>query len=146
MCSNHRLACSCGRNKANIMFKNHILPPMVVSNLYCPECSENVVLQVECMIFDNNWIMEFDVTLADGYLKRVNVDTDCINPEFLFDEGYATWNGFTPNDLDHRLTEREKIVALAAHDMRQYLAEMKRWGCERVQKFREAGWRKAQQC
>ena len=47
MCSNHRLACSCGRNKANIMFRNHILPPMVVSNLYCPECSENITPQVE---------------------------------------------------------------------------------------------------
>ena len=75
---------------------------------------------------------------------------------FPFREGHPKKNreyfgalsvvSFTPNDLDHRLTEREKIVALAARDMHQYLAEMKRWGCERVQKFREAGWRKAQQC
>jgi hypothetical protein len=98
------------------------------------------------MIFDNNWIMEFDLTLAHGYLKRVNVNTEFISPEFLFDQGYVTWNGLTPNDLENRLAEREEIVALAAHDMRQYLAEMKRWGCERAQKFREAGWRKAQQC
>ena len=57
---------------------------MVVSNLYCPECSTGVTIEVECMIFDNNWIMEFDLALAHSYLQRVNVNTECFNPEFLF--------------------------------------------------------------
>ncbi len=146
MCSNHRLACSCGQNQANIMFKNHILPPMVVRNLYCPECSNNVAVDAACMLVDNDWVMEFDLPLAKSFLKRLHVDTDCLNPAFLFDNGYATWNGLTPDELEQRLAERREIIALAGQDMYEYLAEMKRWGCDRVQKFREAGWRKAQQC
>lgn len=128
------------------MLKNHVLPPLVVSNLYCPECSNNVAVDGECMIVDNDWVMEFDLPLAKGFLRRIHVDTDCLSPAFLFDHGYATWNGFTPNELEQRLAERQEIIALAGQDMYQYLAEMKRWGCERVQRFREAGWRKAQQC
>ena len=146
MCSNHRLDCSCGQNQANIMFKNHILPPMVVSNLYCPKCSKSVAFDVECMIVDNDWIMEFNLPLAEDYLKRARIDINRLSPAFIFDHGYASWNGFTPNELDERLVERQEIIALATHNMQQYLAEMKRWGCERVQKLREAGWRKAQQC
>ncbi len=98
------------------------------------------------MVVDNNWVLEFDLLLARGLLQRASVGTDQLSPAFLFDHGYATWNGFTPNELDQRLTERQEIIALAAQDMRQYLAEIKRWGSERAQKFREAGWRKAQWC
>ena len=64
MCSNHRLVCSCGNNQANIMFNNHILPPEVVNDLYCPECSTDLALDAECMILDNDWVMEFDIPLA----------------------------------------------------------------------------------
>jgi len=119
---------------------------MVVSNLYCPKCSKSVAFDVECMIVDNDWIMEFNLPLAEDYLKRARIDINRLSPAFIFDHGYASWNGFTPNELDERLVERQEIIALATHNMQQYLAEMKRWGCERVQKLREAGWRKAQQC
>lgn len=128
------------------MFKNHILPPIVVRNLYCPECSSEVELDASCMVEDNHWILEFDVHLAKGCLRAVRIDSHPISPAFLFDEGYASWNGLTPNELDQRSAERREIIPLADKDMRLYLAEMKRWGCERAQKLREAGWRKAQRC
>jgi hypothetical protein len=96
------------------------------------------------MIVDNNWIMKFDLPLAKGLLRDVNVDTGCLSPAFIFDHGYATWNGLTPDDMEQRLAERQEIIALAGQNMHQYLAEMKRWGCERVQKFRAVGWRRAQ--
>ena len=146
MCSNHRVACSCGRNQANVMFKNHILPPVVVSNLYCPECSPGVVFDTDRMLADNDWILEFDIQLARAWLSRALIHFSQPTPEFLFDEGYATWNGLAPNELDQRLAERREITPLAKQDMRQYLAEIKRWGCERSQRLREAGWRKAQTC
>ena len=117
---------------------------MVICELYCPECSKSVKIDVECMLVDNQWVLEFDLTLARGFLQRANVSTTYLSPAYLFDQGYATWNGFTPNELDQRLVERQDIIALADQDMRQYLVEIKRWGCERVQKFRQAGWRKAQ--
>lgn len=144
MCSNHRLSCSCGENQANILFKNHILNPMVICKLYCPECSKSVDVDLECMLVDNHWMLEFDLPLARGFLQRARVNTTYLSPTFIFDHGYATWNGFTPNELEQRLVERERIIALADQDMRHYLAEIKRWGCERAQKFRQAGWRKAQ--
>jgi hypothetical protein len=98
------------------------------------------------MLVDNDWILEFDLFLARGFLQRANISTAQFSPVFLFDEGYATWNGFTPNELDQRLAERQEIIALAKKDMRRYLTEIKRWGCERAQRFREAGWRKALGC
>ena len=119
---------------------------MVVSNLYCPSCSKNVDVDVECMLVDKDWILQFDLVLARGLLQRRNVGTEQLSPAFVFDHGYATWNGFTPNELDQRLTERQEIIALAAQDMHQYLAAIKRWGCGRAQRFREAGWRKALCC
>lgn len=146
VCSNHRLSCSCGLDYANLVFKNHVLHPMVISNLYCPKCSQNVDVDDERMLVDNDWILEFDLALARGFLQRANLSTIDLSPVFLFDHGYATWNGFTPNELDHRLAERQEIIALADQNMHQYLAEIKRWGCERAQKFREAGWRKALSC
>ena len=146
MCNNHRLVCGCGKNQANIMFKNHILPPGVVNNLYCPECSKEIAIDGECMVVDNHWVMEFDLHLAGSCLSRANINTESLSPTFIFDEGYATWNGFTPDDLEQKMEERQGIIALATKDMHRYLSEMRRWGCERSQKLREAGWRKAQKC
>ena len=143
MCSNHRLSCSCGDSYANLLFKNHVLQPVVISNLYCPKCSKNLDVDGERMLVDNDWVLEFDLVLARSFLQRANLSTAQFSPAFLFDEGYATWNGFTPNELDQRLTERKEIVALAEQDMRYYLVEIKRWGCDRARKFRDAGWRKA---
>jgi hypothetical protein len=128
------------------MFKNQILPPVVIQNLYCPECSPGVSRDAECMIVDNRWILEYDMNLARNTLRHANMDADCLSPTFLFDQGYASWNGLTPVELDQRLVERQEIVALATQNMHRYLSEIKRWGCARVSKLREAGWRKAQQC
>ena len=146
MCTNHRLLCNCGREHANVTFRNHILPPGVISNLYCPQCSAGVSFRAEQMIADNDWILDFDMQIAGQYLQRAHISASRLIPAFLFDEGYATWNGLTPTDLEDRQVERQEIIALARQDMRRYLAEMSRWGCERVQKLSEAGWRKAQEC
>jgi hypothetical protein len=146
MCSNHRVSCSCGEKQANLLFKNHILNLGVLTNIFCPECSRNVNFDAESMLEDNDWILEFDLVLARGCLHRANINTADLSPAFIFDQGYASWNGFTPDELDQRLVERQQIIGLADQDMRLYLAEIKRWGSARVKKFREAGWRKAQFC
>jgi len=146
MCSNHRVSCSCGRKQANLFFKNHILNLSVISNIFCPECSRNVNFDAKSMLKDNDWILEFDLVLARGCLHSASTNTADLSPAFIFDQGYASWNGFTPDELDQRLVERQQIIGLADQDMRLYLAEIKRWGSARVKKFREAGWRKAQFC
>ena len=146
MCNNHRVSCNCGQNQANLLFTNHILHLSVIRNIFCPECSRNVSFDGETMLKDNNWILDFDLVAAHGCLRRANICTTDLNPAFIFDPGDATWNGFTPNELDQSLVERQQIIRLAEQDMYLYLAEIKRWGSARVKKFREAGWRKAQCC
>lgn len=146
MCNNHRVSCSCGQSQANILFKNHILNPSVFRNIFCPQCSRNVNFNPESMLADNNWILEFDLVIARGCLHRANINPSSLSPAFIFDQGYASWNGFTPNELDQRLVERQEIIRLAKQDMHLYLAEIKRWGSGRAKKFRKAGWRKAQLC
>lgn len=146
MCNNHRVECSCGQSQANLLFKNHILNPSVLSNIFCPKCSINIDFDAKSMLADNDWILEFDLFLAHGCLHRANINIPDLSPELIFDQGYASWNGFTPNELDQRQVERQEIIALADQDMHLYLREIKRWGSARVKKFREAGWRKAQFC
>ena len=146
MCNNHRVSCNCGQKQANLLFKNHILNPSVVTKIFCPECSRKVNFDMESMLEDNGWILEFDLIMAHSCLHRANIYTTDFSPTFIFDQGYATWNGFTPDELDQRLVERQQIIGLAKQDMHLYLAEIKRWGSGRAKKFREAGWRKAQLC
>lgn len=146
MCNNHRVSCNCGQNQANLLFKNHILNPSVLSNIFCPECSRNVNFHPGSMLEDNGWILEFDLVIARSCLHRANIHTANLGPESIFDQGYASWNGFTPDELDQRLVERQQIIELAHQDMHLYLKEIKRWGAARAKKFREAGWRKAQLC
>ncbi|MBW1979926.1 MAG: hypothetical protein JRJ12_01785 [Deltaproteobacteria bacterium] len=128
------------------MFRNQILPVEVVSELFCPLCSLPVDFDSERMIADNGWLLEFDMDLARACLRGAGIEKRDINPAFLFDEGYASWNGLTPNDLEQRILERQDILPLAKENMRLYLEEIRRWGCARVQKLRDAGWRKAQAC
>jgi hypothetical protein len=139
VCSNHRQVCKCGSSQANIMFKNHILPPSVIRNLYCPRCSTEARFYADKMIADNNWVLEFDMDLATNQLQRAHVHTTRLSPTFLFDEGYVTWNGLSPTELEQRLAERQEIIALATQDMRLYLDRMKHWGCRRAQALRAAG-------
>jgi hypothetical protein len=146
VCNNHRIACKCGQKQANLLFKNNIFDLSVLNNLFCPDCSRNVNFDGESMLEDNDWILEFDLAIACRRLRRSNIPTADLSPAFIFDQGYATWNGFTPDELDQRLVERKQIIALAEQDMHLYLAAIKRWGSTRVKKFREAGWRKAQFC
>jgi hypothetical protein len=144
MCDNHRVPCNCGQNQANVLFKNNVLNLSVLSNIFCPNCSRMVNFDAESMLEDNEWILEFDLVIARGCLHRANIHTVDLSPSFIFDQGYASWNGFTPDELDQKLVERTQIIALAHQDIHLYLAEIKRWGSARVKKFREAGWRKAQ--
>lgn len=146
MCINHRLACSCGQNMANLMFRNHVLPPTVIRRLCCPRCSACLSFDSQRMIADNGWVLEFDMELAGHRLQQARLGTRGLSPGFLFDEGYASWNGLTPTELEDRLAERQEIIALSGQDMHRYLTALKNWGCQRVQKLRDNGWRKARNC
>ena len=72
------------------------------------------------------------------------VPTRAITAEWIFDNGYVTWLGITPDDTERRNREREKIQELAQTDVLAYINAMKEWGLEREKRFSEEGWRKIQ--
>ncbi len=144
MCTNLVVSCNCGKEKANIMNKNNILPPHVIRNLYCPECSGDVKFDSETMINDNGWILEYNMPLIEATFVRLNVNEQEITPEIIFDGGYCSWNGLTPKELDEGRKQREAILKLAKVDMKAYLEKLKNWGNQRMEELKKQGWRKAQ--
>jgi hypothetical protein len=65
-----------------------------------------------------------------------------ITAERIFDEGFVTWVGITPNESKQRDEERLEIQKLAATDLKAYLQAMKDWGAAREKRFSREGWRK----
>ncbi|HEC31713.1 MAG TPA: hypothetical protein ENI41_04395 [Deltaproteobacteria bacterium] len=144
MCTNLVISCSCGKDKANVMNKNNILPPHAIRKLYCPECSKSVDFDASTMIQDNGWIIEYNLPLIEATFIRLNVNEIEITPETIFDNGYCSWNGLTPKELDEGRKQRAEIVKLAKVDMKAYLEKLKNWGNQRMEELKKQGWRKAQ--
>jgi hypothetical protein len=72
----------------------------------------------------------------------MGISADDLTAEWIFDEGYATWVGITPDDSKRRDQERAEIQKLAKTDLRAYYEAMKEWGLNREKRFAEEGWRK----
>ncbi len=66
-----------------------------------------------------------------------------VTAEWVFDEGYATWVGITPDDFQTRERERSEIQELAKTDLKTYMQAMREWGLHREKRFVSEGWRKA---
>ncbi len=142
MCQNHVIQCECKRSRANFMNLRDLLPPQILSHLYCPQCSDRVTFNPETMVKDNGWILEFDMEAARVFLMSEGVPGKAITPDFIFDQGYFTWNGFTPTEIEDRMKEREEIMKLAKVDRRKFMEELKSWGINRMERFKSEGWRK----
>ncbi len=144
MCIQVSLKCSCGRNQASFNLRDNILPAQVIVRLYCPQCSVNVSFDPETMVADNGWIVQFDMDVARHYLSHhLAIPPDDISPDFVFDEGWATWKGMYPGEEDERAKEFEKLKALIAEDPKKYFEAFKKWATDRMERFRKEGWRKA---
>lgn len=143
MCKADDKTCKCGARNATLHFGNNILPENVVRELYCPVCSQGVEIDPKTMIEDNGWIIDFEIDGARLFAHEFPAEPDAITPEFIFDNGFCTWVGYTPTDHEDSYKEKEAIIALAKTDRRRYFEEMKNWSNGRVQKLSDAGWRKA---
>jgi hypothetical protein len=117
------------------------MPVEIVNRLYCPECSGDITYDPGIMIYDNGWIIEYDMDVA-GAMGQ-NLPAAEITPAFLFDEGYCTWRGIYPSDHIDSVREREEIVKLAKTDPKRYFREIKEWGLKRMERLAADGWRKA---
>ena len=108
MCFQQLRACHCGRNAAYLGFRDNVLVPEILVNLFCPECRSQVPGLAENMIEDGGWVLEYDLPGAQVFFNRRGLPNPA-KADFIFDEGYLSWQGLTPgdqafnNDLHHRL-------------------------------------------
>ena len=143
MCLHQKLACVCKKNTAYIFHRDNILPERVVINLYCPECGGPVKRDKSTMIEDVGWLIEYDMEIARLYLNLKGINKP-VTPEFIFDEGYCTWYGMSPNDLEENARVHEDLLPLQKKDKLLYFNELKRIRLAQFTELRKAGWRKAQ--
>jgi len=144
MCLNQRRFCQCGRNAAFLIFRDNLLTPEILLNLYCPECRGRAPWDGARMLEDCGWILEYDLDRAQAFLKVRGIKGPA-TPEFLFDEGYLTWQGFSPGDHEVNTRLHRRLAPLIEQDLALYLKSLKDQWLEHVGQLKAAGWRKAQQ-
>jgi len=93
-------------------------------------------------VWDNGWVLELNMDIIRSYSSTFGIDADALTADWIFDSGYVTWVGITPDDTQRRNRERDKIQQLAKTDILAYINAMKEWGVEREKRFSEEGWRK----
>ena len=145
MCMEVRVKCECGAHEVGFNLRDNIMPPEVISGLYCPECSKKVTFDSSSMLRDRDWIIAYDMELALFMaVSKLGVNPERVTPEFIFDEGYATWKETYPGELAEIEAEKKEIVALLKEDPRRYFEELRAWAQRRVEHLKALGWRKAQ--
>jgi len=139
MCESFKTKCVCGQKSAEIFFGKMVLAESSVTKVFCPE---NIDSERNDRVWDNNWILEFDMNVLQMHAASMGIAPQDVTAEWVFDQGYATWVGITPDDTDRRNQERAEIQKLAKTDLLAYYKAMKEWGLNREKKFMAEGWRK----
>jgi hypothetical protein len=143
MCRNERRFCRCGRNSADLLFRDNLLYPEILVNLFCPQCQEMVIWNETTMLRDCGWILEYDISGAQALLTQRGVKGTA-TPEFLFDEGYLSWQGLSPGDLEINTELHRRLAPLIQRDLHLYLQSLKSEWLKHVSELKAQGWRKAQ--
>ena len=145
MCIDVRKTCECGTHTVQFHLRDNIMPPQVISRLFCPSCPGNSAFDNESMLYDNDWIIEYDMDLAQTMLeKKLQIDPEDVNPELIFDKGYACWQEMYPGEQEDIREDRKKIIEMLEQDRNEYLQAMQNWNIERIERLKAAGWRKLQ--
>jgi hypothetical protein len=142
MCQSYKVPCTCHKNTAEIFFGKCILNETAIEEVYCPQCSQNLDIDREDRVWDNGWVLEMNMDAVRLYAGSMGLAPEEITANRIFDEGYATWVGITPDDTESRNQERDQIQKLAKTDVLAYYKAMKEWGLNREKRFSDEGWRK----
>ncbi|AGF77062.1 hypothetical protein UWK_00479 [Desulfocapsa sulfexigens DSM 10523] len=146
MCQEVRKTCNCGKKDATFHLRDNVMGQEVIDRLFCPSCSVDQKFDRETMVSDNNWVIEYDMDLVRMFaIAKLSMDPAHVNPEFIFDEGYATWREMYPGETADITEERNKIIAMKDSDPKEYLTAINTWAVERIQRLKDDGWRKAVQ-
>jgi hypothetical protein len=145
MCIEVKKTCRCGEQNVQFHLRDNIMSKEVILALYCPNCSGDVAVDEEIMVRDRNWVIEYDMELAQFLAAaKLNIPPDMVDPGFLFDTGYATWLEMYPGEKEDVLEERKEIMGLAKTDPKTYLEKINSWNISRIERLKADGWRKAQ--
>lgn len=144
MCLEVRKACQCGKRNVQFHLRDNIMSQEVINRLYCPDCSITVEINPATMLGDNGWIIEYDMELARFQATaKLTMDPDYVQPGYLFDSGYACWLEMYPGEKEEISAERTEILALQKKNPTHYLQEISSWNIARIERLKDAGWRKA---
>ncbi len=142
MCQSYRKRCVCETHTAEIFFGKNVLDESSVSRVFCPDCSDGLDVSAENRVWDNGWVLELEMERVRENALIMGTLPDTVTAEWVFDEGFATWVGITPDDAQTRDRERNEFQKLAKTDVRAYVQAMRDWGLEREKRFTRKGWRK----
>jgi hypothetical protein len=145
MCQSYKLACTCNQNTAEIFFGKMVLNETAIEEVYCPQCSRNIDIECDSRVWDNDWVMEMNMDVVRQFSNSMGIPPQEVTANRVFDEGYATWVGITPDDAKQRDRERAEIQKLAKTDVLACYEAMKEWGLNREKRFTDEGWRKMTQ-
>ena len=143
MCQSYRKTCSCGQQTSEIFFGNYILDEKAIAEVYCPECSQGVDSKTDNRVWDNGWVLELNMDVIRTRAPMMEISPEEVTADWVFDKGYATWVGITPDDFQTRERERSQVQELAKTDLKAYIQAMREWGLNREKRFVSEGWRKA---
>ena len=132
----------CGQKQAEIFFGKMLLNARSVEHLYCPECSTGYEDPQPDRVWDNGWVLELNMDVINSHASSFGMGGDTFTADWVFDSGYVTWVGITPEDTERRNRERDEIQQLAQTDLLACINAMKEWGTGRERRFSREGWRK----
>lgn len=145
MCIDVRKTCECGSHLVQFHLRDNIMSNEVIARLFCPACSGRIDTNHPGMLCDNGWVIEYDLELARFLAAaKLQIEPDMVDPDFLFDGGYATWLELYPGEQKDIVAERKEIMDLLHSDSREYLRQINEWNIARVARLKAAGWRRAQ--
>jgi hypothetical protein len=137
--------CYCGKESARLHHLNTILPHEAVKTIYCPTCSQGININTASMVQDNGWVIEYDMDVATLYTEKMGLSGKGMTPEIIFDQGFSSWQGYTPNDLEQSNQEKMELAKVAKTDPKRYLGMIREWTLKRAKRLQEEGWRKAKE-
>jgi len=142
MCMDLLRFCFCGRNSAYLSYRDDLLPAEILINLFCPECRPDSFGE-DCVLQDCGWALEYDVERAQDHFNAMGISGQA-TPEFIFDEGYLSWQGLHPADQEIHPRLHQGLAPLIKRKLTHYLQSLHEEWEEHVARHKAAGWRKAQ--
>ena len=100
MCESFKTKCACGQKTAEIFFGKMVLAESSVTQVYCPKCSQNVDCERIDRVWDNGWVLELDMDVLRAHANSMGILPQEVTAAWVFDQGYATWVGITPDDAE----------------------------------------------